>query len=52
MNPNQIADKVHFIEIILGMKEWLKHVHPTKEQIEQLPDLINNFIEKFNLNGQ
>ena len=28
MNPNQIADQVHFIEIILGMEERLKHGYP------------------------
>ena len=34
MNPNWIADQVHFIEIILGMEEWLKHGYPSKKQLE------------------
>ena len=52
MNENQIADQVHFIELILGMEEWLKHGHPTKAQISKLSDVINDFIVKVNLNGQ
>ena len=52
MNPNRIADQVQFIEIILGMEEWLKHGSPTQEQTEILPEVINDFIDKVNLNGQ
>ena len=52
MNPNRIADQVHFIEIILEIEEWLKHGDPTKAQISNLPDVISNFIVKVNLNGQ
>ena len=52
MNLDQITDQIHFIEIILGMEEWLKHGNPTKEQVEFLPDVINDFIDKVNLNGQ
>ena len=52
MNPNRIADQVQFIEIILGMEEWLKHGSPTQKQTELLPEVINDFIDKVNFNGQ
>ena len=32
MNANRIADQVHFIDIILGMEEWLKIVIPLKNK--------------------
>ena len=34
------------------MEEWLKHGSPTQEQTEKLPEVINDFIDKVNLNGQ
>ena len=40
------------IEIILGMEEWLKHGDPTRNQIECLSDIFDNFVHEINLNGQ
>ena len=52
MNSNRIFNQVHMIEIILGMEEWLKHGDSTRNQIECLSDVFDDFVHKINLNGQ
>ena len=49
---SRIEDEVLMLELILGMEEWIKSGHHTREEINKLPYAINRFIDILNITCQ
>ena len=52
MQKKHIDDQVYFLELVLGMEEFLKHGVLKKNELKVLPRMIDHFVEEINQNSQ